>query len=106
VNVPQSLLIEPVKSFGRPFFAVPDDEEFECSTEPPLDDAGRLPQGTIVTDGNPAVAGRHIEADAEGIEIYRARGLRGFVLVSSQATERSRSSGAAADSRARAATAT
>jgi 3-phytase len=84
VNVPQRFLIEPVKGFGQAFFAVPDGDEFACEREAPLDENGQLPLGTIVTEGNPAVAGEHIEADAEGVTIYRARGLRGFVLVSSQ----------------------
>jgi 3-phytase len=84
VEVPASFLIEPVKGFGQAFFAVPDDDEFSCESEPPLDEDGELPAGTIATEGNPAVAGEHIEADAEGIAIYRARGLRGFLLVSSQ----------------------
>jgi 3-phytase len=73
-------LIEPVKSFGRPYRAVPDDDEFECQYDP----EGEGDPGDIVAPGSPANAGQFLEADLEGLSIIASRRGRTLMLASSQ----------------------
>lgn len=80
VDVPPSRLIEPVKSFGAPYWAVPDDGEYACELEAPAE----APEGTIAVPGNPAVGGKHLEADVEGLALYYAEDEEGYLVVSSQ----------------------
>lgn len=73
-------LFEPVKTFGAPFWAIPDDDEFECVYNP---------QGTpdpefIVADGRDGFAGDNIEVDLEGLAIYQGKRGRGYLIASSQ----------------------
>jgi 3-phytase len=80
VNVPQSALFERTKSFGRPYWAVPDEDEFACELEQPEEET----EGTLFQPGNDAAAGQHLEADAEGVAIYPTGRRSGYLLVSSQ----------------------
>jgi 3-phytase len=80
VKVPQSALFEPTKSFGRPYWAVPDEDEFACESSAPE----APPPGTLAARGNPAVAGQHLEADAEGLAIYSVGKKSGYLIASSQ----------------------
>jgi len=75
-------LVEPVRSFGAPYWAVPDDGEFACEDEAPWP----IPAGTVVVRGNPGVGGRHLEADVEGLALVRDPddGEPERLLVSSQ----------------------
>ncbi|QRO00164.1 phytase [Archangium violaceum] len=80
VDVPPSRLIDPVKSFGAPYWAVPDEGEYTCESEAPAPAS----EGTIAVPGNPAVGGRHLEADVEGLALYYAEEGEGYLVVSSQ----------------------
>ncbi|WNG37203.1 phytase [Archangium violaceum] len=80
VDVPPSRLIDPVKSFGAPYWAVPDEDEYSCELEAPAP----LPEGTIAVPGNPSVGGKHLEADVEGLALYYTEDKEGYLLVSSQ----------------------
>ena len=73
-------LIEPVKTFGRPYQATPDDDEFECEYDP--EDAPE--PGEAVAEGSAANAGQHLEADAEGLSIILSLPGRVLLLASSQ----------------------
>lgn len=79
VEVRPGALLHRTRSFGAPYWAIPDDDEFECA-EPD----GVPPDGAIVVPGNPAAGGDVLEADVEGLAIYRARRAGGYLLVSSQ----------------------
>ena len=59
---------------------MPDEDEFSCETSAPSD----LPAGTVVVAGNPAVAGKHLAADAEGLAIYPVGKRSGYLIASSQ----------------------
>lgn len=80
VTVPQSLLIERTKTWFAPYWATPDDGEFECEYEAPEE----LSEETLVADGNAALSGKHLVADVEGLVIAKSRGRRGWLVVSSQ----------------------
>jgi len=80
VQVSNDALFEPVKSFGRAYWAIPDGDEFECEIEP----SGRPEDGTIVAAGTPEFAGQHIEADTEGMVAVPELGVGGTLIVSSQ----------------------
>lgn len=80
VDVPARHLFEPTKSFGVPYWAVPDEDEFSCETEEPES----LPPGTVSVPGNAAYAGKHLEADAEGLAIYPVGRRSGYLIASSQ----------------------
>jgi 3-phytase len=80
VTVSPRRLVEPVKSWGAPWWAIPDGDEFSCEDEAPTEQ----PPGTVVAPGNPSVGGEHLQADAEGLAIYYGHGLRGYLIASSQ----------------------
>ena len=59
-------LLDVAQTFGLPYHATPDDEEFSCdyqTTDPPSADR-------IVADGTQRFAGRHLQIDVEGLTIY------------------------------------
>ena len=66
--------------FGRPYFAIPDDDEFECQYSPD----GPAPEGAIVQVGNDEFAGKRLQADVEGLAIFRTGRFSGQLVVSSQ----------------------
>jgi 3-phytase len=77
-RVGASKLIEPIRSFGRPYRATPDDDEFEC-------EYGAEPEPSDVSaPGSGLHAGRFIEADLEGLSIVSSRPGRTLMLASSQ----------------------
>ncbi|WP_437721904.1 phytase [Sorangium sp. So ce861] len=80
VNVPASRLIEKTRSFGEPWWAVPDDGEYACEDEAP----GAPVAGTIAGPGNPSAGGLRLERDVEGLAIYYGDDEEGYLLVSSQ----------------------
>lgn len=80
IHVPGFFLTEKVKTFAMPYYAELDDDEYACE----YGDISNPPAGAVVVDGNPAMAGQFIEADAEGIAIVEKKGTRGYVVVSSQ----------------------
>jgi 3-phytase len=80
VTVDPRNLFEPTKSFGVPYWAVPDDGEYSCETEAPDDQ----PEGTVFVAGNARLAGEHLEADAEGLAIYPVGRRSGYLIASSQ----------------------
>jgi len=80
IHVPGFFLMEKVKTFAMPYYAKLDDGEYACE----YGDISNPPAGAVVVNGNPAMAGQFIEADAEGITIVENRGIRGYVVVSSQ----------------------
>ena len=77
VRVPPRALVEPVKSFGAEYWAVPDGDEYRCEREAPEG----APEGTLHQAGAPGVQGRFIEADLEGLALHEGR--RGRTLVAS-----------------------
>lgn len=80
VSVPQSQLFERTRSFGLPYWAVPDDGEFSCETEEPSE---AVP-GTVFSAGDARAAGEHLTADAEGLAIYYTGQRSGYLVASSQ----------------------
>ncbi len=80
MRVGREFLFEPVKSFGRPYWAIPDDDEFECDYAP----AGDPEAETIVAAGSDAFAGDNLEVDVEGLAVYDTGGKSGYLIVSSQ----------------------
>jgi len=80
VSVPASRLMEPTRSFGAGYFAVPDDDEFSCEEEAPEEPVS----GTVAVAGNPNVGGEFLEADVEGLAIYYRAHKKGYLIVSSQ----------------------
>ncbi|AUX47746.1 uncharacterized protein SOCE26_092700 [Sorangium cellulosum] len=80
VNVPASRLFEKTRSFGEPWWAVPDDGEFTCEDTAPATPVA----GTIAAPGNPSAGGLHLERDVEGLAIYYGEDEEGYLLVSSQ----------------------
>jgi 3-phytase len=81
VDVPPSALVEPVRTFGQPYWAIPDDGEYACEQEPPSADV----LGALVQPGSDAFAGAHLTPDAEGLAIYYGRSAReGYLIASSQ----------------------
>lgn len=80
VNIGKDKLIEPVKTFGQAYTAIPDDDEFECSY---TDQASSL-EGAINASGSALHAGKNIEADLEGLSIISAAPGQTLMLASSQ----------------------
>jgi 3-phytase len=81
VRLHPQLLTERVRSFGAPYWAVPDDDEFSCEDAAPAP----LPPGTVVSAGNRAAGGEHLVADVEGLALVTDDdGDATFLLVSSQ----------------------
>lgn len=80
VRVGKNRLIEPVKSFGRAYHAIPDDDEFECQYDP---DEAAAP-GTIEAPGSRVNAGAFLEADLEGLSIISSSHGEVVLLASSQ----------------------
>ena len=82
VEVGEDDLVERVRGFGAPFYAVPDGGGFVCSDELPEDG---LPEGGVAGPGNPDAGGARLAADVEGATIYYAAGdAARYLLVSSQ----------------------
>jgi 3-phytase len=80
VGVTGESLIEPVRSFGRAYRAIPDDDEFECEYDP-VDDPD---PGDVTAPGSAANAGRFLEADLEGLSVIASIPGRLLLLASSQ----------------------
>jgi 3-phytase len=80
VTVGKERLIEPVKSFGQAYHAIPDDDEFECEYAPEDPPAS----GDVVAAGSDANAGRFLEADLEGLSVVTSIPGRTLMLASSQ----------------------
>ena len=80
VKVPEAALFEPTTSFGQAYWAIPDEDEFSCESVEPV----VAPAGTVVAAGNPASAGKHLAADAEGLAIYSVGKRSGYLIASSQ----------------------
>jgi len=80
MRVGREFLFEPVKSFGLPYQAIPDEDEFECDHAP----EGVPEAGTVVAAGSDAFAGDNLEVDVEGLAIYDTGGKSGYLIVSSQ----------------------
>jgi 3-phytase len=80
VTVGKNRLIEPVKSFGQPHHAIPDDDEFECEYAPEDPPA----PGDVVAAGSDANVGRFLEADLEGLSIITSGPGQTLMLASSQ----------------------
>ena len=80
VEVTDAWLIEPVKTFGRPYHATPDDDEFECEYDPD----GPPAAGALVQPGSEANGGRFLEADLEGLTVIASVPGRALMLASSQ----------------------
>jgi len=78
-------LVEPVRAFGAPYWAIPDDDEFECAGEAP----SPLPEGTIAAPGTAGAGGAYLDADVEGVALVRDPddGEPEQLLVSSQGTD-------------------
>jgi myo-inositol-hexaphosphate 3-phosphohydrolase len=79
VTVGQDRLFAAVKTFGRPWEAVPVEDDFVCrhDTTAPMADTGW-------EDGRPALGPRWLEADVEGLAVARRSGGAGYLVVSSQ----------------------
>ena len=73
-------LIDPIKSFGQAYRAIPDDDEFECvynaEGQPGLED--------IDAPGSDVNAGRFLQADLEGLSIITSVPGHTLMLASSQ----------------------
>jgi 3-phytase len=80
VTVGGEHLVEPVRSFGQAFHAIPDDDEFECEYDP----QGPPAAGTLVASRSTANVGAFIEADLEGLSIIRSSTSEPILLASSQ----------------------
>ncbi|MBC8027385.1 MAG: phytase [Steroidobacteraceae bacterium] len=80
LRVGREFLLEPVKSFGKPYWATPDDDEFECEYAPD----GAPDDGVLVAKGGDAFAGEHLEVDVEGLAFYETGKKSGYLVVSSQ----------------------
>jgi 3-phytase len=80
VKVGVNKLIEPIKSFGQAYRAIPDDDEFECvyKAEGPPD------SGDIDAPGSDANAGKFLQADLEGLSIIASLPGQTLMLASSQ----------------------
>jgi 3-phytase len=80
LRIGREFLFEPVQSFGKPYHAVPDDDEFEC--EYAAD--GEPEDGTIVAAGSDEFAGANLAVDVEGLAFYETGRKSGYLVVSSQ----------------------
>lgn len=80
VEVGADRLIEPVKSFGLPYAATPDDGEFECE----YGATSAAEEGVILAPGSALHAGQYIEADLEGLSLISSRPGFALMLASSQ----------------------
>jgi 3-phytase len=80
VRVGRNRLIEPVRSFGQAYHAIPDDDEFECEYDP----EAAPEMGTIEAPGSNANVGAFIEADLEGLSIITSSHGELVLLASSQ----------------------
>ena len=76
----QNRLIEPVRSFGQAYHAIPDDDEFECEYDP--DDPPE--PDTLVAPGSDANVGAFIQADLEGLSVIASSKGELVLLASSQ----------------------
>jgi 3-phytase len=80
VQVGRESLFEPAKSFGQAYWAIPNDDEFECQYAP----SGDAEEGTIVASGDASFAGKNLQVDVEGLAIYRTGKHKGYLIASSQ----------------------
>lgn len=80
VEVGREYLFEPARSFGLPYWATPDDDEFACEYSP----SGEASPETIVAPGSSSFAGKNLNVDVEGLAIYRTGKHTGYLIASSQ----------------------
>ncbi|HZM93236.1 MAG TPA: phytase [Vicinamibacterales bacterium] len=80
VTVGKDRLIDPVKTFGVAYHAIPDDDEFECEYAP--EDPPE--PGDVVATGSDANAGQFLEADLEGLSVITSVPGQTLMLASSQ----------------------
>jgi 3-phytase len=80
VTIGVNRLVEPIRSFGQAYHAIPDDDEFECQYNPTAPPA----PGDVVAAGSDVQAGRFLEADLEGLSIVASRLGQTLMLASSQ----------------------
>jgi 3-phytase len=80
VRVGRNRLIEPVRSFGQAYHAIPDDDEFDCEYDP----EGTAEPETIEAPGSNANVGAFIQADLEGLSIVTSSHGEVVLLASSQ----------------------
>ena len=80
VTVGVRRLIEPLKSFGQPYRAVPDDDEFACT----YNAEGAPAPGDVVAVGSDINAGSFLEADLEGLVVISSKPGETLLLASSQ----------------------
>jgi 3-phytase len=80
VRVGHESLFEPVTSFGKPYWAEPDDDEFSCEYAP----EGAPADGALVAAGSDAFAGKNLQVDVEGLAIYATGKNTGYLVASSQ----------------------
>ena len=80
MRVGREYLLDPIKAFGKPYWAVPDEDEFSCESEAPTD-AG---DDVVVARGSDEFAGKYLEADVEGLAFYETGKRTGYLVVSSQ----------------------
>lgn len=80
VKVGANRLIEPIKSFGQAYRAIPDDDEFECV----YNAEGQAAAEDIDAPGSDVNAGRFLQADLEGLSIITSVPGHTLMLASSQ----------------------
>ena len=80
VRVNDHRIIEPLTSFGRPYHATPDDDEFECEYDP----EDEPETGVKVAEGSAVNAGEFLEADLEGLSLVASQWGHSLLLASSQ----------------------
>jgi 3-phytase len=80
VPVGRDRLIEPVRSFGQAYHAIPDDEEFECDYDP----EGASGPDDVDAPGSNVNVGAFLEADLEGLSIVTSTRGEVVMLASSQ----------------------
>jgi 3-phytase len=79
VEIMVDQLIEPVRSFGHSYRAIPDDDEFECEYDPET-----IEPGDVVSAGSLVNGGSFVEADLEGLTIVSTAPGQMLLLASSQ----------------------
>lgn len=78
-DIGQRRLTEPVTTFGEPWWASPEDDEYTCSDEPTEG------EGVIAGTGAEGAGGAHLQPDAEGLALYRGEDDdEGYLIASSQ----------------------
>ena len=80
LNIPRIRLIEPVKTFGKPFVATPSGDTFVCKYKL----SGDVPTDAIVGRGNQKEGGRYLGANVDAISVIETGLYGGLVVASSQ----------------------